>query len=354
MSPRSFSYMLTIKVPLPEAQKVKKYLLENDYFAVGYRVIKEDDYLYFPVTGRFDGLSHAFVQRDVDERVRPQVSSLKEALAKKVPAVVLEELKTAYDTVGDIAILEIDEEHRSYEQVIGEALLANNPKITTVLAKDAHHEGVFRTQKMRHVAGVDKREAQHKENGVILTVDVEEVYYSSRLSTERKRIMELVRPGEKILVMFSGCGPYTCVLAKNTSASLVVGVEINPVGHALAQRNIAANKIAGKAVTYNGDVREVVVSRVVAEHGLFDRVLMPLPKSAETFLDVALAAVNVEKGAMVHFYAFLHEDEKDQALEWISQACAAADVSHEVQAVVRCGQQAPHVYRWCVDFTVRH
>jgi hypothetical protein len=37
------------------------------------------------------------------------------------------------------------------------------------------------------------------------------------LSTERKRISELVKPGEKVLVMFSGAAPYVCVIAKKTN-----------------------------------------------------------------------------------------------------------------------------------------
>ncbi|MCJ7743713.1 MAG: hypothetical protein MUO99_04040, partial [Dehalococcoidales bacterium] len=69
--------------------------------------------------------------------------------------------------------------------------------------------------------------------------------------------MEQVKKGERILVMFSGCGPYTCVLSKNTAALAVVGVEINPAGHALAQANIVRNKLTN-ATTYCGDVRAVV------------------------------------------------------------------------------------------------
>lgn len=339
--------MLALKVPLKDAEQVRKDLVERGLFMPGYKAVKDDGHLLIPVKERFD-TSYGFEERDLPgQQERPK--SLREALEGKLPSEVLERLKTAYDQVGDIAILEVDEDLKEYDAVVGETLLETNPRVSTVLAKDASHEGTYRTQKMRLLAGEDKRVTLHKENGVTLEVDVEDVYFSVRLSTERKRIMGLVMPGERILVMFSGCGPYTCVLGKNTEASEIVGVEINPRGHELALKNIERNKLSN-AVTHVGDAREVV-PKLVAESGGFDRILMPLPKGAETFLGVALAAAN--DGAVVHFYAFLHEDEVDKAYAWIRQACEAAGVSCEVRETVRCGQQAPHVHRFCVDFVTK-
>ena len=84
--------------------------------------------------------------------------------------------------------------------------------------KTGIHEGEYRTQKYECIAGIDKREAIYKENNVTLVLDVEKVYFSPRLSTERKRIYQQVVPGETILVMFSGCSPYPIVISKNTMA----------------------------------------------------------------------------------------------------------------------------------------
>jgi tRNA (guanine37-N1)-methyltransferase len=246
---------------------------------------------------------------------------------------------------------------KEHDSIIGETLLKINDKITTVLAKDSGHEGVFRTQKMRLLAGEDKRIGLHKENGVVLEVNVEDVYFSLRLSTERKRIMELVKPGEDILVCFSGAGPYTCVLGKNTEALHVTGIEINPAGHALAEKNIVRNKLhvpVGRVSTYCGDVREklpeVLAERRKQDAGFtgYDRILMPLPKNAETFLEAVLEGAH--SGTIIHFYVFLHEDKLAEAYTWISAACAEKGMSHKILETVKCGQQAPHVYRYCIDF----
>jgi len=88
-----------------------------------------------------------------------------------------------------------------------------------------------------------------KENNIRLKLDIEKVYFSPRLSLERMRIAELVNTSksresknkksekkEDILVMFSGCAPYCCVIAKNakTKVNSVIGIEINPEGHKYA------------------------------------------------------------------------------------------------------------------------
>jgi len=138
-------------------------------------------------------------------------------------------LKTAFDMVGDIAILEIDEGLRKKEKFIAESLLKSQKNIKTVLRKAGAHEGEFRVQKMRHLAGIKTKETMHKESNARLKLDVEKVYFSPRLSNERLRIAGQVKEGERILVMFSGCAPYPIVLAKNSKARQITGIEINPI-----------------------------------------------------------------------------------------------------------------------------
>ncbi len=338
--------MLAIKVPLRDAQKMKKYLLENNLLAEGFQPDKVKDHIYFPINKEFD-TKHTIEEHKCPKRAQTK-PTLRIALEEKLPEKALERLKTAYDQVGDIGILEIDEELKAHESLIGETLLSINPQISTVLAKDSEHAGTYRTQKMRLLAGIDSRIGVHKENNVTLKVDVEEVYFSSRLATERKRILELVKEGEKILVMFSGCGPYICVLSKNTLAGSVIGVEINPKGHALAEENIVKNKLKN-AKNYCGDVKKIV-PEIVEKGQIFDRILMPLPRTAETFLDTALMAIK-PKG-IIHFYSFLHQDEFGKAHNWIKVACEKAGKKYEVLKTTKCGQQAPYVFRICVDFQV--
>ena len=76
----------------------------------------------------------------------------------------------------------------------------------------------------------------------------------------------------------------------------------------------------------------------------FDRVLMPLPKNAENFLDLAI--FSVKKKGTIHFYDFLHESEiPDEAIKKIKKHCKA-----KILNWVRCGQYSPRKYRVCIDF----
>ncbi|MCA9477869.1 MAG: class I SAM-dependent methyltransferase family protein [Nanoarchaeota archaeon] len=332
----------SIEVDLKDAQHVKKELLEKQEINLEYRPIKENGKIYFPVTESYSGET---TEKDLQESIRPKVLSFKEALEPILTPQELEIVKTAYDVAGNIAIIEVPLELQSKEKGIGEALLSTNPLIKTVLRKDSGHDGVFRTQDMKYLAGEETKVATYKENNCTLTFNVEEVYFSVRLSTERKRISDQVQEGENILVMFSGAAPYPCVLAKNTLAEHIVGVEINPQGHEFGLLNVKKNKLQNVEL-HCGDVREVVPTI----SWTYDRIIMPLPKTAEEFLDVALPVAN--KGCTIHLYGFYHEEEFDKAVAEIDKYCKAANRNYEIKEIVKCGQQSPRTYRICVDFVV--
>ncbi len=343
--------MPAIRVNLKEAEKAKKELIQKNLLDKTRKIKKEDNHIYFPITSEAAEelrKKYEIINISLEEKKKTGLS-LKEALKKALPKEIIEKVKTSYDVVGTIAILEIDPEIRPYEKKIGEVLLKNNKKIKTVLAKDDTHKGVFRTQKMRLLAGINTREAIHKENNVIMKINVEEVYFSARLSTERKRIADQVKKGEKVLVCFSGAAPYPLVISKNTEASKIIGIEINPKGHELGLENINLNKL--KNITlYEGDVKKIL-PEVIKKEGLFDRALMPLPKSAETFLEDVIPAV--KKGGIIHFYAFLHEKEFSKAHNWIKKACEEQGLECEIIKTTKCGQHAPRTYRICVDFKIK-
>ncbi|MEK6921152.1 MAG: class I SAM-dependent methyltransferase family protein, partial [Nanoarchaeota archaeon] len=301
--------------------------------------------VYFPLASKlkfkkkYPVVSAQLPKRDLKE------TDLKKKISSHFTSKELEKLKTAFDHVGSIAIVEVDVSLAKKAKFIGKALLDLVPSVKTVLKKEGRHEGEFRTQNMKLLAGVNTRETMHRENGVSLWLDVEKVYFSPRLSNERKRIMQLVKPGEVVLVMFSGCGVYPCVLSRNTAARAIYGVELNLVGHQYGLRNVVANKLKN-VFLFNGDVRNVVPTLGKK----FDRILMPLPKSSEEFLDVAFTVSR--HGTVIHCYDFLHEDHFQDAVVKIKKACAVAGKKCRILGIFKCGQHSPHVFRICVDFEV--
>ena len=272
--------------------------------------------------------------------------TLRQTLKGKLTEKEFSYLRTAFDIVGDIAIIEIPDELVKKEKVIANALLVLLKNVKVVCKKAGMHEGVFRTQKMKVLAGERRKETVHKENDVRVKIDIEKVYFSSRLSTERKRIYEQVKPNENVLVMFSGCGIYPLVIGRNSKAKVVYGIEINPDAHRLAEESVKLNKLESKIKLFNGDVKKVIPKL----NKKFDRIVMPLPKSAEDFLDDAL--VCSKKNTMVHFYDFLDEKEFDKAHDKINKACKRNKRKFKILRTVKCGQFSPGVFRICVDFRI--
>jgi len=242
---------------LKDAEKWKKYLITVNCFDTRYRFKKDVGFIYYPVKNEFKTLKGDIEFVDVDFARARKTGTLKEHLSATLSKEEINFLKTAHDIIGTIAILEISKGLEHHEKLIADTLLKINKNIKTVLKKAAVHEGVFRTQKMEYLAGIDTKETLYRENNTIMKLDVEKVYFSIRLSNERKRIMQLVLPGESIMVMFSGAAPYPIVLSKNTKAEQIIGIEINPDGHKYGVENLRLNKIHN-VFLINDDVHEAI------------------------------------------------------------------------------------------------
>jgi len=232
--------------------------------------------------------------------------------------------------------------------MIAEAVLSVHKNIKVVAKKMGPMEGEFRVRKLRVIAGENRTETIYKENGVRMKLDVAKVYFSVRLGTERKRISELVTPGERILALFAGVGPFALVIAKSHPDAEIVAIELNPDAVRYMEENIKLNKFK-KIKAVLGDAREVVVREYL---NWADRVTMPLPKSADAFLDVAIAGV--KDGGVVHFYAFANEaDPYSGPRKKIEEEARKAGASIEFlnEKIVR--PYAPRVVQVVIDFRVR-
>ncbi len=166
------------------------------------------------------------------------------------------------------------------------------------------------------------------------------------MSSERKRIVDLIKPNESVLVMFSGSGVYPLVIAKNSKCKEVYGIEINPIAHKYALENIKKNKLENKIELFLGDVKKIMPKL----NKRFDRILMPLPKGGEDFLNLTLKYIK-NKG-IIHFYDFEHEDEIYKAEEKVRNACNKSNKKFKILKTIKCGQYSPRFYRVCVDFEV--
>ncbi len=270
---------------------------------------------------------------------------LKEALKEKLTKKEQQVMFRAYDVVGNIAIIDVPKELVKKEKLIAEKIIEMNKNIETVVKKVGVRAGIYRRQKLKIVAGKRTKVATYKENNIVLRFDVEKIYFSPRLATERKRITELVKPGENILVMFSGCGVYPIVMSRNSRANLIYCVEKNPVAHKFAIENVRMNKV-NNVFLILGDVKKVVPNLYIK----FDRILMPLPKGASKYLDLAFCVS--KRGTIIHFYDFLTENDFADAKKKLIEVCKKNNADCRIIRLVKCGRYGPGIYRVCIDFKV--
>jgi len=334
--------MIGLKVELKKAEKAKKRLLEEEAYNRDYKPIKTKTHIVFPILENTKNLEGEIIEENF-EKIKKQ--TYQDKLKNKIPDKLLSELPSSYDIIGTIIIIDVKEELIKYEKDIAEAILKTHSQVKTILKKADIHKGEFRLQKLQYLAGEKTKETTYKENNIKLKLDVEKVYFSPRSSTERKRIFSQVKKGENILVMFSGCAPYPLTISKNTDAKKILGIEKNPVAHKYAVENIKLNKVKNIELI-EGDVNEIVPK--LKEK--FDRIIMPLPKNASTFLNLSFFVA--KKGTIIHLYDFEHEEEIDLIKEKIKKEAEKAKINYKILNIVKCGQYSPCKFRICADFQI--
>ena len=106
------------------------------------------------------------------------------------------------------------------KKIIGETLLEQVKTTRSVFYQSSPVEGEFRTRSLEILAGIDNTQTEYKESGCKFIVDVEKAFFSPRLSTERERIVGLVRDGEVVVNLFGGIGMFSILIAKTKKCTV--------------------------------------------------------------------------------------------------------------------------------------
>ena len=160
------------------------------------------------------------------------------------------------------------------------------------------------------------------------------------------RIAQQIKTPEQVLVMFSGAAPYPLVIAKNSPAKIIHAIEMNPVGHVYACQNLTLNNLQHKIKLYEGDVRTILPKIKQT----YDRIVMPLPKTGEQFLDIAFTKSH--QGTIIHLYTFLEDDQINNYTQYVKNI--AKQLQHKIKILrkIKCGQFSPSVFRVCLDIKI--
>jgi tRNA (guanine37-N1)-methyltransferase len=194
----------------------------------------------------------------------------------------------------------------------------------------------------------DNYETIQVEDKVRFKVDVSKVYWCSKLSTERTRMINtFLKDGQVLCDMFCGIGPLAVKSAVKRPGLRVVCNDLNPEGIKYCRENIKLNKVGDRVIPFNMDAREFVKLHVAMSNLIdqpdqlkipkeflrFDHCYMNLPVDAVEFLD---AFIGLFKNAnpevwredpkdaesirlpMIHVYGFTYEKETEAALDFFT------------------------------------
>ena len=288
------------------------------------------------------------------------MTDVRELVVEKIDKKDIEHIPRAFEIVGDIAIVELDKVAKKYAEVLAQAIMQLNKNVRVVLNKTEDVSGKFRVPKYEVIMAKEEErdfshikkefrpkkitETVHTESGCRYLLDLAKVYFSSKLGFERSRITSQVKDNEHILVMFAGVGPFAINIAKKRNVS-VVAIELNPHAVEYFRKNLVLNKVEHKIKIIEGDVAEVLPKMKEK----FDRVVMPAPKDARDFLELALE--KVKNNGMVHLYTFAsHEEiESKEVVRKIEQRCKEHGTDAKVVFFRKCGAVGPYHYRVVLD-----
>lgn len=319
---------LCIKVNKKAGENTRRKLIELGAIDQNLKIRSEDDKLLIPVVRPLDGFG------------RMSIEDFEVLKKEKTPAELLG-FAPAYEQIGDIAIIE---RHEPDIQRIADVLMRQK-RIKTVLAAETSISGEYRTRKLSIVGGEKRTEALYRENGCRYMIDIARVYFTPRLATERMRIADRIKNGDKVVDMFAGVGPFSILIAKKFPASQVIAIDKNPDAVKYLKLNVILNKVKNVEIR-EGDARERIRGITEADH-----IIMNLPHSGLEFLDAALGAIR--KGGVIHLYAITHEDDLfGGILSRIEEIAHQSDMQIVTldKRVVR--PYAPYQYNICVDLMV--
>ncbi|MEM2214894.1 MAG: class I SAM-dependent methyltransferase family protein [Candidatus Nezhaarchaeales archaeon] len=275
--------------------------------------------------------------------------SLLQELAKNfVPPNLLNLVPKGFEVIGGIAILNLPRELEEHKFEIAEALLNYlKPRIRLVVRRSSPARDPERVHSYEVLAGSGGFETLHRESGCTFKVDVSKVFFTSRLQYERLRIANLVKPGETIINMFAGVGPFSIVIAKKVPGVKVYSIDINPEAYKLMVENVKLNKVEDKVIPLLGDAGEVIDQYDLK--GIADRVLMPSPEHAINYLSKAVEALKVK--GVVHYYdvACQVKSLNDHLTSRISSILNGAGIKWEVRTIRVIRSVAPLKIYLCAD-----
>ncbi len=336
-----------LQVKSEQAEKIRKYLSKKNVLRKDLKIIRNDDFVYLPIEKVPKELDSSKIIEEDFEEIKKKPKSYKEIIS--IPNKLKHKLPISYDIIGDIILIKLQEELLEYKEKIGESLLQTNKNIKTVcLTKPV--KGELRTRDLEIIAGEKCTKTLHKEYGLSFEVDVSKIYFSSRLSTERKRVADLVKPGEIIVDMFAGVAPFSIMIAKYAHPRIIFALDKNKDAVVYAQKNIKRNNVLDKIEIIHTDAKKV--KNILNQKGVkANRIIMNLPFSAFLFFEYALEIIANQ--CILHYYDIIKERKIEGRIKELNKIAEKNKISLTNFDIRKIKSYAPREFYIGIDITAK-
>jgi tRNA (guanine37-N1)-methyltransferase len=125
------------------------------------------------------------------------------------------------------------------------------------------------------------------------------------------RVASLVQPGETVVDLFAGVGPFSVLIGKKNVKVRVYAVDVNPEAVELLKVNVRVNRVENRICPILGDAGQLAATEL---DGSANRVIMNLPETSIEFVQAACRAMKPQ-GGIIHFYAFVRSPDSVENLK---------------------------------------
>lgn len=334
-------------VKLKDAEKIRKCLIKKDLLNRDLELCKDDSFIYFPLNKIPRNLKNYEITKNdffLKERIP---KSYKDAL--DLPDSIRQQLPTSYNIIGDILLIKLKENLTKYEKNIGKALLEASKNIKTVYLVEPV-SGEYRIRNIKLIAGKKSLITKHKEFGLTFDVDVKNTYFSPRLASERKRIVDMVNSDEIIVDMFTGVAPFSVMIAKYANPKIIYAIDKNKNAIKYAKINVKQNNVLDKIELINADAKDVV-TLLKKKNVKADRIIMNLPFSAHLFF--SYASKIMADSCVIHYYDILSDDAIDDRVDRLKNIAEKNEIELTKLNINKIKTYAPREFYIGIDITAK-
>ncbi|XP_015941234.1 tRNA wybutosine-synthesizing protein 2/3/4 isoform X1 [Arachis duranensis] len=273
---------------------------------------------------------------------------------KGLPELLLEELPTRWDRLGDIVIVPVASFKDSLWDSIAEELwpiVAKSLKAHRLARQGPVAATGTRDSKLQILVG-DNGWVNHRENGILYSFDATKCMFSWGNLSEKLRMARLDCKDEVIVDLFAGIGYFVLPFLVRAHAKLVYACEWNPHAVEALKHNLQANSVADRCIVLEGD------NRIMAPKNMADRVSLGLLPSSECSWVTAVRALRRE-GGILHVHGNTKDTEErqwtDHVLKSIDEIARSEGYCWEVsiEHVERVKWYAPHIRHVVADVRCR-